>query len=177
MLGPYQPEIWYNLYIMLGTAASALVGLLFVVMTLHLGPMQADPSQTMQATLHGARNNTYHLVTLMIVSALVLVPQPPLTLGLAIAWLNLFSLRLPIGFTRRWIGRDLKVTERNSFPYAVIITITLGYSLGVAGGIGIAMDRNWGMYAVSAGAVIVLVRTVLTARELLFGRPALPQDS
>ena len=74
MLGPYQPEIWYNLYIMLGTAASALVGLLFVVMTLHLGPMQADPSQTMQATLHGARNNTYHLVTLMIVSALVLVP-------------------------------------------------------------------------------------------------------
>ena len=80
----YQPTEWFNLYIMLGTAASALVGLLFIVMVLHLGEPRENPGETMRATIHGARN-TYHLLTLMIMSALVLTPQPALWLGGEIA--------------------------------------------------------------------------------------------
>ena len=170
----YQPTEWFNLYIMLGTAASALVGLLFIVMVLHLGDPRENRGETMRATIHGARNNTYHLLTLMIMSALVLMPQPAVWLGGEIVVMCLFGLRLPVGFTRTWLGRDMHIEARSGFPYDVIVTVAVGYLLGVGGGIGLMMDRNWGMYAVSAGALVILVRTVLTARELLFGRVRAP---
>ena len=32
----YQPELWRDLYVMLGTAAAALIGLLFIATSLHL---------------------------------------------------------------------------------------------------------------------------------------------
>ena len=79
-----------------------------------------------------------------------------------------------MGFTRTWLGRDMHIEARSGFPYDVIVTVAVGYLLGVGGGIGLMMDRNWGMYAVSAGALVILVRTVLTARELLFGRVRAP---
>jgi len=38
----YQPELWRDAYVMLGTAAAALIGLLFVVTSLHLEVRRVD---------------------------------------------------------------------------------------------------------------------------------------
>jgi hypothetical protein len=39
----FQPEQWRDLYVMLGTTAGALIGLLFVAMSMHLDLMVGNP--------------------------------------------------------------------------------------------------------------------------------------
>jgi hypothetical protein len=39
----YQPELWRDLYVMLGTSSAALIGLLFIVTSLHLNEIANNP--------------------------------------------------------------------------------------------------------------------------------------
>ena len=43
MESAYQPELWRDLYVMLGTSSAALIGLLFVVTSLHLNEVMNKP--------------------------------------------------------------------------------------------------------------------------------------
>ena len=129
MIGDYEPELWRDLFVMLGGAAAALVGLLFVVMSLYFNAFRASPDYDMGATVHAARNNTYHLLTVLVSAALVLSPQPAPLLGAELVVLHLFGLRLPILFT----GRHF-VEHHGGFPVSMIVTISAGYLAGAAGG-------------------------------------------
>ena len=55
----YQPELWRDAYVMLGTAAAALIGLLFVVTSLHLEEIVNNPAYRIRA-----RNNMFYLMVL-----------------------------------------------------------------------------------------------------------------
>ncbi len=161
----YRPEIWRDLFVMVGGAAAALVGLLFIVMSLYFNAIRNNSDYSMSATVHAARNNTYHLLTVMITSALVLAPQPPHILGIELVFIHLFGLRLPVLFTYTHF-----VAHRGGFPLNMTLTIGAGYLLGVAGGITLIVHPSWGLYPVAASCVILLVRTVLTAWMLMFER-------
>jgi hypothetical protein len=52
----------------------------------------------------------------------------------------------------------------------MIVTISTGYLLGALGGAALAAGHGWGLYPVSASSAILLVRSVLTAWMLMFGR-------
>lgn len=67
----YQPEQWRDLFVMLGSSATALLGLLFVVLTIHLQTVKQDLDFRLRT-----RNNSYHLLNVFILSALTLAPQP-----------------------------------------------------------------------------------------------------
>ncbi len=164
MANDYQPEVWRDLFVMIGGAAASLVGLLFVVMSLHVNAIRDRPDYNMGATIHAARNNTYHLLTALITAALVLTPQPPPVLGAELVAIHLFGLRLPIVFTRRHF-----IQNRGGFPISMIVTISTGYLLGAAGGAALIGHTGWGLYLVAASCVIILVRSVLTAWMLMFG--------
>jgi hypothetical protein len=79
-------------------------------------------------------------------------------------------LRLPIGFTYRHFKRDISVDHRRGFPMDTILTIAAGYLLGAVGGVGLMAGADGAMYLVTASCVIIIVRSVLTAWGLLFGR-------
>ena len=165
MANAYQPEVWRDLFVMVGTAAATLVGLLFVVMSLHINAIRNRPDDNLSATIHAARNNTFHLLTVLVTAAVVLAPQPPSVLGAELVAIHLFGLRLPIIFIYRHF-----IENRGGFPISMIVTISTGYLLGAAGGAALIGHAGWGVYLVSASCVTLLVRSVLTAWMLMFGR-------
>ena len=162
-------ESWRDLFVLLGTSAAALIGLLFIVMTLHIDALEKTAGQNLLATVHGARNNTFHLLTVFVVCAMVLAPQPQVALGLELIAVNLFGLRLPVGFTLKWIGKNINVDGRGGFPVDTILTIAAAYILGAAGGVAELAGMDWSLLAVAGSSVLLVVRTALTAWGLLFG--------
>jgi hypothetical protein len=166
MPNAFLPEIWHDLFVMMGSAAAALVGLLFIVMSLYSNAIHGKPDYDLGATIHAARNNTYHLLTVMVTAALILIPQATLPLGAELAAIHLFGLRLPVFFSYTHFIRN-----RGGFPVSMITTIVAGYGLGAAGGAAFAMHSGWAPYLVSASCIILVVRSVLTAWMLMFERP------
>ncbi|HEY7851472.1 MAG TPA: hypothetical protein VIB82_00755 [Caulobacteraceae bacterium] len=165
MVGINQPEAWRELFVMLGAAAATLVGLLFVVMSLYFNSIRHNPDYDITATVHAARNNTYHLLTVMLTAVAMLTPQPPAMLGVELIGLHLFGLRLPILFTYTHF-----IEHRGGFPFSMIVTISAGYLLGAAGGLALIGHCGWAPYLVTVSCATLLVRSVLTAWMLMFGR-------
>jgi hypothetical protein len=64
----FHPELWRDAYVMLGTAAAALIGLLFVVTSLHLDEIANNPVYRIRA-----RNNRFYLLTLLVEATLILI--------------------------------------------------------------------------------------------------------
>jgi hypothetical protein len=162
-------EAWRDLFVMIGSSAGVLVGLLFIVTSLHFDKISERSDANMRATVEGGRNNTLHLLTVLAEAAAVLTPQPAAALGLELIGLNLFGLRLPLTIIRRYAGQRITISERGGFPTRLIATIIAAYLLGAAGGVGILMGLDWGLYLVALACVTKLVRTVLTAWMLMFG--------
>jgi hypothetical protein len=165
----YNPQLWHDLFVMIGTSAGALVGLLFIVMSLHLDKINERSDHNMRATIDGARYNTIHLLVVLVEAAVVLTPQPLSFAGAELVAINLFGLRGPLAFTRTYFDKHITISHRGSFPTGLIITIIAAYLLGVAGGIAGVMLYGWGLYLVAASCVIKIVRSVLTAWMLMFG--------
>jgi modulator of FtsH protease len=165
----YRPDEWRDLFVMIGTAAGALVGLLFVVISLHIERIIDRSDANMRMTVEGARNNTYHLLTVLIEAAIVLAPQPPLLMGAELIAVNLFGLRLPLSIAARYLGQNVTISERGGFPTRLILTIIGAYLLGAAGGAAVALRAEWALYLVALSCMIKIVRTVLTAWMLMFG--------
>lgn len=164
----YHSELWRDLYVMLGTSAGALVGLLFVVMSLHVEKVD-NPAYNLRMIIEGARNNTYHLLTVLVEAALVLMPQPLAVLGAELLAINLFGLRLPLIITYKYRNKPVTISSRGGFPYLLILTIIVGYLLGIGGGVALIRNAEWGLYLVTVSCVTLIVRSVLTAWMFMFG--------
>jgi hypothetical protein len=87
----YRPDLWHELYVMLGTSAATLIGLLFVTSSLHLNEIARNEVYHIRAY-----NQTRNLVLLLVVVIAVLVPQPTAALGLELMLLNIGSLLFPV---------------------------------------------------------------------------------
>jgi hypothetical protein len=165
----YKPELWHDLFVMIGTSAGALVGLLFVVMSLHLGKISERSDDNMRATIEGARNNTLHLLTVLVEAAVVLTPQPLSFMGAELIAINLFGLRVPLLFTYTYLNRHITISHRGGFPMGLILTVIAAYLMGILAGVAVFRRLDWGLYGVAAACVIKIVRAVLTAWMLMFG--------
>jgi len=165
----YRPEAWRDLYVMIGTSAGALVGLLFIVMSLHFHRISERSDDNMRITVDGGRNNTYHLLTVLIEAALILTPQPMVFLGAELIAINLFGLRLPLTIIFKYVNKPITISERGGFPTVLIATIIAAYIAGALGGVALVEQLTWGLYLVTASCIVKLVRSVLTAWMLMFG--------
>jgi len=161
--------LWRDLFVMLGTSAGALVGLLFIVISLHFDKITERADANMRMTIEGSRNNTFHLLTVLAEAAAVLTPQPALALGLELIGLNLFGLRLPLMIVIRYIGQPITISEGGGFPRRLLATIVVAYLVGAAGGVGVAMGHSGALFLVAVACVVKLIRSVLTAWMLMFG--------
>ena len=121
-----------------------------------------------EATIEGARNNTFHLLTVLVEAAAVLTPQPLPFLGAELMALNAFGLRLPFTIIYKYFGR-VTISPQGGFPMGLILTIIAAYLVGIVGGMAIFSRLDWGLYLVAASCVAKVVRAVLTAWMLMFG--------
>ena len=160
----YQPELWRDLYVMLGTSATAFIGLLFIVMSLHLDEIVNNPVFRIRA-----HNNTIHLLTLVVEAVLILTPQPVFILGAELVVINLFGLRLPVSVIYKYYFKNKEIADHGGFSIYRGISNMVGYLFGIAGGVALIEQSNWGMYLVAASFVIFLVAVVLNAWTIMLG--------
>ena len=163
----YLPEPWRDLFVMLGSSATALLGLLFVVLTIHLQTVKEDLDFRLRT-----RNNSYHLLNVFILSALLLAPLPATLLGTAVALVCLYGLRLPIVVTWYLYRQDAAVRAHKSLWLGSVLTIVTAYTLGIAGGIALFAGSNRSFALVATACVVLMVRAVLSSWALMFGAEA-----
>ncbi|HVZ68796.1 MAG TPA: hypothetical protein VG891_04990 [Rhizomicrobium sp.] len=168
-MNTYDPEQWHDLFEMIGASAGALVGLLFVVVTLHFDRITERADDNLRITMQGARYNMLHLLTVLVESAVVLAPQPLVFAGGELITINLFGLRLPFNIILRYVNKNITISNRGGFPTMLLATIIFAYLLGAGGGALMFHRPEWALYLVTASCLIKLVRSVLTAWMLLFG--------
>tara|TARA_R110002074_G_C12543290_1_gene665888 strand:+ start:3620 stop:4234 length:615 start_codon:yes stop_codon:yes gene_type:complete len=196
MESTYQPELWRDLFVMIGSSAAALVGLLFIVVTLHFNRIVEREDRNTQATIKATQFNTVHLLIALVVAVIVLIPQPLALMGAELIAVNLFGLRAPLVMTYKYLGRNISISARGGFPTVPILTIMTAYLIGIAGGVSLlgrssslglfdvlvsvlALDTtnwtalvnrpDWGLHLVAISCTIILVRAVLNAWTLMFG--------
>jgi hypothetical protein len=164
----FKPELWHDLFIMIGTAAGSLVGLLFIVMSLHIDRISKRTDVNIRATIDGAYYNTIHLLLVLAEAAVVLTPQPLSFIGAELIVINIFGLRGPVAFSYKYWGKHIAISHKSDFPLALILTIAAAYLLGIAGGVAAFKLLDWSLYLVAASCVVKIVRSVLTAWMLMF---------
>jgi hypothetical protein len=159
----YQPELWRDLYVMLGTSSAALLGLLFVVTSLHLDEIVNNPGYRRRA-----RSNSIYLVMTLVESALILVPQPIRLLGIETIALNALGLMMPIT-NLVFIYNNRSSARAGGFVLHRAFTFIASFLLGVAGGVALALHSNLGLYLVTASYVSLLVCVSLNAWAIMLG--------
>jgi hypothetical protein len=158
-----QIEPWRDLYVMLGTSSAALLGLLYVVTSLHLDEIARNSVYRMRA-----RSNSLYLIITLIEAALVLTPQPLATLGSALILDNLFGLSVNVRNTYRFL-RNRDVSVRGGMAFYRALSFMLGFLLGIAGGAFLSAGMAAGLYLVTASYVALLVGVALNAWAIMVG--------
>src|SRR5689334_21494488 len=127
----HAPELWHDLFVMAGTSSGALVGLLFIVVSLHFTKISERSDYNLRATIDGARYNTIHLLVVLVESAAVLTPQSLPLVGAELLAVNLYGLRGPVAFTYKYFSKRITISHRGGFPTGLILTIFAAYLVSV----------------------------------------------
>lgn len=161
MQGPDLAE-WRDLYIMLGTSAGALIGLLFVVTSLHLDEIINNPAYRLRA-----RNNMYYLLLLLAQAGLILTPQPIAWLGaeLGLTALFLFQFHLRNGYKFRIKHKESG--DRGGFSSLAAARFLTSDLLGVAGGGYLIAQSRLGLYLIAASYFLFLASVIINAWTIM----------
>jgi modulator of FtsH protease len=154
----YRPEAWHDLYVMLGGAAAALAGLLFVAISIHLNEISKIPYLRIFA-----RNNMMAMVAAIIVAAVVLVPQQKVLLGAELFLINLWGT---------WMSSLVLLRHSRGAPRGRKLRAAgVGFSnvMGMAGAIGLVMEIGGGMYLVTIAHLIFVCLVVSSSWALIMG--------
>ncbi len=157
-------RMWHDLYVMLGTSAAALIGLLFIATSLHIGEVASNPVFRIRAY-----NGTLYLLTLLVQAVFVLLPQPTFALGIELCLLNLIGLCFPFSNAYRYFYRNSDVGRRGGLIIYRGVTYAAAYLVGLSGSIGLVRGFNWGMYLVTSSYTTLLVAVVLGAWAIMLG--------
>ena len=155
---------WHDLYVTLGSSSAALIGLLFVAVSIHLSEVASNPGFRVRTY-----NQTLYLLTLLVEAILILVPQPVPFLGAEIVALNLVGLWFAVSTTYTFLYKHRDDIHRGGMKISRAIPLTVAYMLGVAGGIALIQSSRWGMYIVTVSYTTVLVTVVLGAWSTMLG--------
>lgn len=158
-------ERWENFYLIVGPSAGALIGLMFVVVTLS----QGRDTQQYEAGKHLYTSPiVWHLgVVLGLSAAAVAPPVTPVLFGIAVSVLALigvgFGLRSTIGIARqRLTGSD---TMFDTWFYGIFPTVTY-VALG-ASAVAMLLGRHWAETAVAASLMALLMVSIHAEWDLV----------
>ena len=160
---PHQPELLRDMFVMLGSSAGALIGLLFIAASLHVKEIVNNP-----VFYRRAFNNTCYLLIILVEALLILIPQPIHILGAELVAINFVGLSLPLRFAYIFFANE-EGFRRGGASFQLAIFFSASFLLGIAGGATLIGLSNWGIYLVAASCVILLVKVVLSAWSILVG--------
>jgi hypothetical protein len=158
------PDHWHDLYVMLGTSAAALFGLLLVVTSLHLDEIVENPAYRARA-----RSNSIFLIIMIVEAALILTPQPMTLLGLELAAISLFGWSFPVRNSYRFYYKELALGKRGGMAPMRALSFHGAFLIGVAGGVGLFESFNWGIYLATASYVTLIASVSLNAWSIMLG--------
>ncbi len=164
MENAYQPELWRDLYVMLGTSSAALVGLLFIVTSFHLDEIVNNPAFRLRA-----RYNTIFLLTTLVDAGVVLAPQPMIILGIELIAINLYGLSIPLSNFYRIFYKNKKQAHRGGFSVYRAITYALAYLIGITGGAVLIEQRQWGLFLLAVSYFTLLITVVMNYWSIMLG--------
>ncbi len=154
----YDAEPWHDLYVMTGGAAAALAGLLFVAVSINLDRILAG-----QGLPRRAGETLALMVSVLVVSVLVLIPQPRVALALESLLVGglVFSamlkrVRLHLSFSGPAYVRLVPTVILGSFAVPVLV-----------GGVSLLAETGGGLYWFVPAVVLGFVGAVLNAWVLL----------
>ena len=150
---------WHDFYVMLGTAAAALTGLVVVAMSLHLRVIgQSAPHRGL------ARGTLISLVAIVVICAVGLLPGPMTTFGVEVlvlgAGLTAYNVLLVARATRLPGAWDMRRTTRAT------LYIASPLACAVAGGL-MTIGNAFGPYLLAVMLIVPLVFDVTNAWSLL----------
>ena len=152
----YLPELWHEAYVVLGTGAAALAGLVIVAAS-----VRADHVMGTRHLRVRARNNTLSMISILGGSILVLLPQDATCLGIEQTVFNLAWAALPVSTI---------VHERRNPTGAPLHLVALAawfYIMSAAGGVSLIAHWGGGLYLITTAYFAFLLITVLNAFRLL----------
>ena len=156
-------EAWHDFYVMTGSAAAALTGLLFVIVTLapHIVARNVDT---------GVRSFispiAVHFTAAMTVSAVMLapdVPATPLGGGLATGGVGLIVYMLWTRATRQWANSRLPILDwiwYIGLPLAAFVLI-------IGSGIAILANAALGPYTLAGATVLLIIIGIRNAWDIV----------
>lgn len=160
----YQPELWRDAYVMLGTAAAALIGLLFVATSLHLNEIVNNPVYRIRA-----RNNLFYLFTMVVEATLILSPQPMAFLGAELTAIALLLIQYHLRNLYKFRFKNRNVGNRGGFSIHTSRRLIASDLLCIAGGACMVKLSNWGMYLIAVSYIVFLGTIILSAWNILLG--------
>ena len=160
---PPLPASWNELYLMLGTSSAALIGLLFVATSLHLAEIANEEIYRLRAEY-----TTLILLSTLVQSAAVLMPQSMKILGLELLAVNLWGLSFPVTL----LSKAVKIPGargRGGFSVRRGTIFIVGYVIGIIGAGAVAAGREWGMYGVTVSYTLLLVISIWNGWMIMQG--------
>lgn len=157
----HPPEGWHDMFVVLGSSAAALIGLLFIAGSLHLKEVVNNPVLQRRAF-----NNTCYLLLILVEALLVLTPQPMVVLGAELITLNVLGLWLPVRFLANFFSNEEVYRRAGGQLHRAAIFIA-SFLLGIAGGVALTQRLNWGVYLIAASCIIFMVRVVFMAWSIM----------
>jgi hypothetical protein len=148
---------------MLGTSSAALLGLLYVVTSLHL-----DEIVNNEGYRRRARSNSIYLILTIVEAALILAPQNLWWLGIEVIVLNGYGSYVSIR-NISFIFRHRNTAMRSGFMLQRAIVFNTSFPVAIAGGISLIAGRNWGAYLITASYLAILVSVALNAWAIMLG--------
>jgi hypothetical protein len=167
MESAYHPEKWHDFYLMVGGSIAALTGLLFVATSLHLAEIGKTPHFRVRAF-----GNTFELVGQFINSALVLTPQPVMSLGIELALFNVFLFFIvQVRFHLAWARAGARLEPLRTIPGVI------GALLCILGGASIAAQFGGGLYLTALGTIIMIWVVMWNAFSMMVADYGAPPQS
>ena len=164
------PLAWRDMFVTVGTATAALLGLVLVAISIHLEQVEANP-----ILRNRARVALLALGSILIVSLAGLIPD------VTAFWYGAMVVGVNVGFTGLLI-RSLVTTHREAHGLPSYVwrraTPNLIALVSAAGGISLMAGKGPGLYLVAPSMIVVLpvmlfnVWSLLFASELLGSKPA-----
>ena len=161
---PEELALWHDFNVSVVTASAALLGLLFVALSIHMRVLSAAENAELKSV---ARTVFLGYVLSMGIGFLALMPQTLGAFGIELLVVVLAAM-LPFtgaardGLRARGVGYDRRVTVAQFIAGFVLFVITIAAAIGVAAG------ETQALYVIGGIAVLSLLWGVFNTWELIF---------
>lgn len=152
MSDAYRPDLWHDFFLVTGSAAAALAGLVFVAVTLHLSAITGHPGHR-----HRARTMVASLGQILLASLIILIPTlDHIGAGAALALVTGSLLYETLKSTVQ-IAPTLRRWRRDPVARTIAIRTTIGdvsMLVGFGGAIAVLAGYGPGLSLVGADMVV-----------------------